>query len=161
MLYKTILCATDGLEHSDRALRRAGDMARESRAELHIVHVADPPAGARMLNDGFNAMLQAERRQRIRLQINELSDGEHGVTVVPHFLPDGRGSIAQQVAKLADRIDADLIVAGSRGRGMLGGALGGSVAQRLPHETQRPVLVLAGRVPARTPLGRIRDAAHV
>jgi len=161
MLYKTIVCATDGLEHSDRALRRAGEIAQDSRAELHVVHVADPPAGPRLLNDGFLAMVHRERRERIRTQIAELSDGEHGVSVVPHFLPDGRGSVAAQIADIADRVDADLIVVGSRGRRAIGGALAGSVSQRLPHETRRPVLVLAAGPAPRSTLQRLRHVAHV
>jgi hypothetical protein len=54
----------------------------------------------------------------------------------------GSGQPAKQLAKLAERIDADLIVLGSRGHSPLAGVMLGSVTQQLLHETGRPVLAL-------------------
>ena len=52
MLYQTILCATDGREHSERAMRRAAVIARETGAELHVVNVEETePAPMRMKSD--------------------------------------------------------------------------------------------------------------
>ena len=81
------------------------------------------------------------------------------VQITAHFLADGRGSTAAQIASLADRLAADVIVVGSRAMTPLGGALAGSVAQRLPHVTLRPILVVAG-VPASQGL-RIRRRPKV
>jgi nucleotide-binding universal stress UspA family protein len=170
MLYRTILCATDGFEHSDRAVARAGELARELRAELHVVHIAGRPPAPVTLGGDYMAEVRAERSgrvRRIREQVAELNDREPPIAMIPHFVAPRRGSTAEQLADLAERIDADLIVVGSRGRGVLGGALTGSTAQRLPHATRRAVLVLAGAEPAlaatdgRTPLESIRHALHV
>jgi len=162
MLYKTILCATDGLDHSERALRRAAVMARESGAELHVVNVEPTEPAPLRLAGEYIAAERANVRERVTAQIAAAAAGDR-LTVTPHYLIDHRGSIATQIARLADRIDADLIVVGSEGRGVLTGALAGSVAQRLPHETARPVLVLAGEGPgARRPSRqRMRQALHV
>jgi nucleotide-binding universal stress UspA family protein len=143
MPYTTILCATDGFEHSDRALRHAGDVAADSGAELHVVHVADPPLSAGILGGEYIHLTPFERRQRIERQMAEIGQSGH-VQVTPHLLPDGPGSVAAQIAWLADELQADVIVVGTRARGALSGAVMGSVAQRLPHVTTRPILVVAG-----------------
>ena len=162
MLYKTILCATDGHEHSDRAMRRAAVIARETGAELHVVNVEETEPAPLRLGREYIAAERAETRARVQRQITAAVAGAR-LTATPHYLVNRTGSVAAQIAGLAHRIDADLIVVGSHGRGVLTGALAGSVSQRLPHETCRPVLVLAGvgpggRKPSRQ---RIRQALHV
>jgi nucleotide-binding universal stress UspA family protein len=163
MLYKTILCATDGHEHSERAMRRAASIARETGAELHVVNVEETEPAPMRTGREYVAAERAETRERVKKQISAAVAGDRPVTATPHYLVNYSGSVAAQIAGLADRIDADLIVVGSHGRGVLTGALAGSVAQRLPHETCRPVLVLAGAGPgARRPSRqRIRQALHV
>ncbi len=162
MLYKTILCATDGHEHSERAMRRAASIARETGAELHVVNVEETEPAPMRVGREFIAAERAETRERVKRQISA-AVADDRLTATPHYLVNYSGSVAAQIAGLADRIDADLIVVGSHGRGVLTGALAGSVAQRLPHETCRPVLVLAGTGPgARRPSRqRIRQALHI
>jgi nucleotide-binding universal stress UspA family protein len=143
MLYNTILCASDGFEHSDRALRHAGKLAAETGADLHVIHVADPPLTAGLLGGEYIHLTPGERRMRITMQIAELA-GVQGMRVHRHFIFLRSGSVAAQIARMADEINADLIVVGSRGRSPLSAALIGGEAQRLPHETMRPILVVAG-----------------
>ena len=46
-MFKRILCATDGSEHGDRALRQAARMALDGDGELHVAHVIERiPAAA-------------------------------------------------------------------------------------------------------------------
>jgi nucleotide-binding universal stress UspA family protein len=162
MLYKTILCATDGNEHSERAMRRAAVIARETGAELHIVNVEETAPAPMRIGREYMAAERAETRTRVQRQITAAA-ADARLTVNPHYLVNYSGSVAAQIAGLADRIDADLIVVGSDGHGVLTGALAGSVAQRLPHETCRPVLVLAGTGPGgrRPSRQRVRQALHV
>lgn len=142
MLYNTILCATDGLEHSDRALAYATAIASRTGAELHVVQVTESSVGAGLLGDGDIATTPAERRARVGRQVAEMTrDGQ--VRVTPHFVTAGRGAAADRIACLAEKLEADVIVVGSRGQSPLGGALAGSVSMRLPRLTSRPVTVIA------------------
>ena len=59
-MYTTILCATDGLEHSDRALRGATELAGRDGAELHVVHVSERFLGGRLT--GARRPVRALRR---------------------------------------------------------------------------------------------------
>lgn len=76
----------------------------------------------------------------IRRQAEELSDSgiETSVEMSSVFL----GGPAPAIAKIADRVDADLIVVGSRGHSAGIGLVLGSVAERLPHVAHQPVLVV-------------------
>jgi nucleotide-binding universal stress UspA family protein len=140
MMFKRILCATDGSEHGDRALRQAARMTLGSDGELHVAHVIEKiPGGGRLR--GQNVFLtELEIDARIVRQTEVLAH-EEGVTAQVHIIP-GAGHPAKQLAELADRIDADLIVLGTRGHSPLAGIVFGSVTQQLLHATCRPVLAV-------------------
>ncbi len=139
-MFKRILCATDGSEHGDRALRQAARMAQAGDGELHLAHVIERiPGGGRLA--GQNVFLtEFEIDSRIARQGEEMAQ-QAGVTAEVHCVLGG-GRPAKQLAELAERIDADLIVLGSRGHAPLAGVVLGSVTQQLLHETGRPVLAL-------------------
>ena len=50
------------------------------------------------------------------------------------------GGPAHAIKQIADEVDAEMIVVGTRGRSQVGGLLLGSVAQRLLHIAGRPVV---------------------
>jgi nucleotide-binding universal stress UspA family protein len=157
MMFQRILCATDGSEHGDRALRQAAQMALVGDGELHVVHVIERiPGGGRLL--GQNVFLtEFEIDARIVDQTEELAH-EEGVAAQVHIIP-GAGHPAKQLAELADRIDADLIVLGTRGHSPLAGIVLGSVTQQLLHATGRPVLALPPERVAQTPAVAAHAAA--
>lgn len=141
MLYDTILCATDGLSHSDRALRHAARLAADTVAELHVVHVAEPTSGAALLA-GEWVPTPVDRRAQVETQVRNLAR-RHRLAVVRHYL-SADGATADRIAALADEIGADLLIVGSRGRSELAGAVIGSVSRRLSHLTQQPILIVTG-----------------
>ena len=53
-----------------------------------------------------------------------------------------KGHPAQEVIALAEKINADLIAIGSRGRGAAARVLLGSVSDRVVHISDKPVLVI-------------------
>jgi nucleotide-binding universal stress UspA family protein len=140
MMFKRILCATDGSEHGDRAFRQAARMARASDGELHLAHVIERVPGGSRLGGQDVILTEFEIDSRIVRQSEEMAE-QTGVKAEVHLIP-ASGSPAKQLAKLAERIDADLIVLGSRGRAPLAGVVLGSVTQQLLHATGRPVLAL-------------------
>jgi nucleotide-binding universal stress UspA family protein len=139
-MFNRILCATDGSEHGDRAVRQAARLALAGDGELHLAHVIERiPGGGRLA--GHNVFLtESEIDSRIVRQAEELAE-QAGVTAEVHVVR-GAGNPAKQLAELAERIDADLIVLGSRGHSPLAGIVLGSVTHQLVHAAGRPVLAL-------------------
>jgi nucleotide-binding universal stress UspA family protein len=152
-MFKRILCATDGSEHGDRALRQAARMARADDGDLHVAHVIERiPGGGRLRGHDVH-LTEYEIDSRIVRQSEELAR-QTGVKAEVHLIA-GSGQAGKQLAKLADRIDADLIVLGSRGHAPLAGVVLGSVTQQLLHATGRPVLALPpGRMAQRRGIPR-------
>jgi nucleotide-binding universal stress UspA family protein len=79
------------------------------------------------------------------LQLEDLAralEGAAAVRVEPHLL---EGNPARQVLRLADRLHADLVVAGSHGDSFLGRMLAGSVSTRLLRRASCAVLIAPPR----------------
>jgi nucleotide-binding universal stress UspA family protein len=158
-MYSTILCATDGLEHSDGALDHAAELAALPGGELHVVHLIEKVFGSHL--SGQDLMLnEAEIVGRLRARVDQITRDQH-VSVTLHTPRVHAGRVGDRLATLADEIDADLIVVGTRGRSSLGSLMIGSVAQRLLHLTRRPVLVVPqcrSVPPTRTHAGQLEHA---
>jgi nucleotide-binding universal stress UspA family protein len=140
IMFKRILCATDGSEHGDRAVRQAARMALADDAELHLAHVIERIPGGGRLAGQHVFLTESEIDARIVRQGEELAQQE-GVIAEVHLVR-GAGHPAKQLAELAGRIDADLIVLGSRGHSPLAGVVLGSVTHQLVHAAGRPVLAV-------------------
>jgi nucleotide-binding universal stress UspA family protein len=139
-MFTTILCATDGSEHADRALRYATDLARENHSQLHVVHVTERFVAGRLAGQNvfFN---ETEINDSIKAQTATIVS-ETEVNASLHLARGTTSHVAERLAEIADDLDADLIVIGTRGHAPLGGLMLGSVTQRLLHATSRPVLAL-------------------
>ena len=139
-MYQRILCATDGSEHGDRALRHAARQALATGGELHVVHVIERiPGGGRLRGENV-FVTERELTDEIRAQAAQLAQAE-GIDATVHVVR-GNGQPARPLARLADQLDVDLIVLGTRGHSPVAGIVLGSVTLHLLHMTGRPVLAL-------------------
>jgi nucleotide-binding universal stress UspA family protein len=143
---RNILLATDGSPAAHLALGAAADLARRSGAALHLVTAYEfapasvlayaPYIGPDSAWDAFEAdartLLEAERKRVAAL----------GATV-------GGLHVAQEpafnaVMDVAQSVDADLVVVGTRELDGLRRLLVGSVSERVMHCLHRPVLIVRG-----------------
>jgi nucleotide-binding universal stress UspA family protein len=127
-----VLTATDGSDAALKALDLALDLTSWKEAELTLVHVV--PRDRVRDNDVYwddadhDVLRQAGDRAR-----------EQGVEA---RLVMSSGNPAEAISKLADELDADLVVIGSRGRGRVAGTLLGSVSKGVLDRAHCPVLVV-------------------
>jgi nucleotide-binding universal stress UspA family protein len=138
-----IVAATDGSEQSLRAANVAAALARTNDAHLFIVTVVRPPEGwwgivgapppAESLG---NALADAQR------VVLEKTVDAVDLTGVRYETIEEVGDPASQLATFAESSDADLIVIGQRGAGLVERIMVGSVADRLVHIAKTPVLVV-------------------
>jgi nucleotide-binding universal stress UspA family protein len=155
-MFTTILCATDGSEHADRALRYATDLARQDHSQLHVAHVIERLVGGRLT--GQNVFLdESEIDDSLKAQTAKIVN-DSGVNTTLHVARDTPRQVAARLADIADVLDADVIVIGSRGHTPLGGLMLGSVGQRLLHVSSRPVLAVP---PTRHPMERSASAEQL
>jgi nucleotide-binding universal stress UspA family protein len=126
-MFKTVVWATDGSEHADRALPLVTGLARAHRSKIVAVYASGP-----MLN------FESETTEKIERQVEELRSAGF---VAELRIVRGLDGTAAQIAHAAQSVDAELIVVGSHGHNTIASALLGSVARGLLHEAHCPVLV--------------------
>jgi len=131
MPFRRIVVAIDGSEPAERALALAAELARTSGgATLTLVTAT---SGLEMVLDAEQQGAErglAERAERLRGQ------GLRVETTVRV------GSAPDLVTEVAEATAADLVVAGSTGKGAVQRVLLGSVTTRLLHMLRRPLLVV-------------------
>jgi len=140
---RTLIAATDFSAPSRHAAQRAALLARSSGAGLTLLHTVGGSALddlRRWLADDAPAAqaIEADARQRLAELAAELGRAQ-GIRVSTHL---GIGHPVQQVIRHADEVDADLVVAGTRGAGFFRGVVFGSTAERIDRGASRPVLML-------------------
>jgi nucleotide-binding universal stress UspA family protein len=126
-----VLCATDLLQRSDRAVSRADAIARELGAQLLLLHVVDG-AGSAHASEGRNARARAVLNAHAR----KLARSGNGAQVSVRT-----GRPHQTIADVAIKWDADLIVLGPYRR-RFGDSFRGTTAERVIRMADRPVLVV-------------------
>jgi len=141
----TILVATDGSQEGRAAVESAVELARDEGARLVCVRVASVlDFGPREREGGTAASPTRVPRAEddpVLTEALELAD-EAGVDAETELLV---GYAPKQILRLAEDLDADLIVVGSRGLAGLKSRIVGSTSREVVAHADRPVLVV--RVP--------------
>jgi len=142
MPLRRIVVAIDGSEPADRSLALATELAAGGGgAALTLVSaISDPVTFAPTPVAGLELVLEAEQRGAER-DLAERAERlrSHGLEVQTVVRV---GAAADVLVEVAESTGADLVVAGSTGKGALQRALLGSVTTRLLHVLRRPLLVV-------------------
>lgn len=150
--WKSILVATDFSAAGEAAVRSAATIARQSGGALVVVHVTDqPPMFSQPLLDRIgpaepNELWTREARRSVAQLMTELGGDLAGVRGCVRV-----GTPSREIVGLAEEIDADAIVLGSKGTSRIQRLLLGSTAENVVRNASCPVLVVRDR-----PLERIR-----
>jgi nucleotide-binding universal stress UspA family protein len=141
---RRILAATDFGDCSDHALRYACEFAEAFSAELHVIHVVEPPAAAYSeFGIGYVGVHGVEDDLK--------GAAEAKLNTVPDPQWQEKLSITRQVQmgtpfvetiRYAKEQDVDLIVLGTHGRGAIAHMLMGSTAEKVVRKAPCPVLTV-------------------
>jgi len=149
-----IVVGLDGSDGAMQAARMAVEIAAKFEAKVLLYYVVPPVAlppeagGAEMTIIESNRSAGEEVLASVKKAI-----AQPGLEVETAI---GFGPAAETLADMAAAQNADLVVVGSRGRGAVARVLLGSVADRLSHICNRPLLIVHG---ARAPQSNIRRSS--
>jgi nucleotide-binding universal stress UspA family protein len=144
-----ILCPTDYSQFSQRAMRRAVELAGWFGARVTAVHVTSttPPGlmatgygGFAAISDQVLRTWREEEARRLESFVAPFLDA--GVPIATELVPGAVGNPWREIKTLAEDLPADLIVMGTHGRTGLHRALLGSVAERMLRVAPCPVLTV-------------------
>ncbi|MEB3331479.1 MAG: universal stress protein [Synechococcaceae cyanobacterium] len=130
-MFRNLLVADSGTGHVEEMVRMLRDIPPCRQARINLLHVLPEQGGADL----------QDHRDRATAMVGEaiarlgLAAGEANVVV-------REGDTKQTVLKVADELDVDLIVMGSRGLGRLQSILGNSASQYVFQLSTRPMLLV-------------------
>ncbi len=149
-MFKRILIATDGSEYSKKAAKTGIELAKLSGGEVVIVSVADigryassagllPPFGGASPSavDNLFTRIRGEG-EKATLEVDELAKAS-GVKSERLVI---EGNPSNEILKIAEDNNMDVIVMGSIGKTGLEKFLMGSVAEKVVHNSKLPVLIV-------------------
>ena len=147
LLGKKMLLATDGSEETELATRAAVELAEGTGSELHVVYVEPLPdfmkndAGTPGYDRQLYKMIEGEGRETLRKLVWGVKVG--GGSVAEAHLR--MGAVAEEIVTLADELEVDLIIVGSRGLRGIKRALAGSVSESVFRHARCPVMVVRAK----------------
>jgi nucleotide-binding universal stress UspA family protein len=152
--WKSILVASDGSAVAHAALTAAVDLATRSGASLHLVTAYELPEFAL---SAFPVPVSVADRSSYEAAAFALLETE-GATAAAlgadvSGMHTGTGAIHDVIIKVAEQIDADLIVVGNRELHGLKLLVGGSTSAGVVHGAHCPVLIVRGEERSWPPRG--------
>jgi nucleotide-binding universal stress UspA family protein len=148
---KKILFATDLSKNSAYAFFYAIHMAKRDDAKIIIMHAVEPIAPMLVNFEDFKHQVAKDRWEeaviKFKEQIQDISvkaDARTGVSSVD-FISNiliRLGNPVEEILRVADEEDCDVIVLGSHGKGLLEQTFLGSVSSSVLLRTRKPVFVI-------------------
>lgn len=140
---RSIVVATDLSAPARRAVERAAMLAKRTGAELALVQAVSGSALdelRRWLDAGHEVeqSIVDDARQRLHEFATTVA-AHHAIAVVDRT---ATGRSVEEIARVADERNADLIVTGTLGAGPIRHHLIGSTAERVVRKSARPVLMV-------------------
>jgi nucleotide-binding universal stress UspA family protein len=138
-MFRTILLAVDGSKYSEKAVELAKHLATVGHEEVVVTHVTELLPARFQTYPGLDAEADNDVIELAKGYVAELK--EAGIKARAELRSAQYGGVARILTNLAEDLDAGLIVMGSHGRGDLTALLLGSVAHKVLHLSDRPVLI--------------------
>lgn len=140
-MFGKILVAIDGSGTSEKALECALDEAKAWKCPLHVVYVVETGLFSSMpMDNTWEIMLSMlEKEGQTALGSAQERADKKGVSITTHLK---EGHAGNEIIKVAEEIDADLVVIGSHGKSNVDRILLGSVSSYVVANSGHAVLVV-------------------
>jgi len=144
-MIENILLADSGIGNTRDMMKALMQIPRIGRSRLTILHVVPSQTGAEAMSERWEA-----GGRTLAEAVTELNLDPSQINAVLR-----EGEPKDVVGKVADEVDADLVVMGSRGLKGLNAILGNSVSQYVFQLSSRPMLLVKDDLYAIKPIKRI------
>ena len=140
---KSILAPTDFSTHAEHALKYAGELAKNLKAKMYVLHVAEysnvggDPDATELLIPNYIPELEKKGKDQldqITRRLREVGVDAHSVFIA--------GRAYQDIARMAKELNVDLIVLGTHGRTGFSHLFFGSTAEKVVRLCPCPVLTV-------------------
>lgn len=138
-----VVVGVDGSEQSGHAAAVSAGLARRNGAALHLVTIVRPPegwwgiVGSPPTPAALSKSLTDAQREILDAVVASIDLSEIEVIQVEDV-----GDPARMLLEYAHRVSADVVVIGRRGAGVIERLMLGSVANRVVHDAECPVLLV-------------------
>lgn len=145
MRLETIVVGTDGSQNAQLAIDAAADLAEWSGASVHVVCAFDPISSweyqdiLHQLPEEFRSTYDPSAKYQQIVDEAIASLDLRGIAHEGHLIAEHP---VQAIIETAERLRADLIVVGSRGRGWATRAFRGSVSSRVAAHAPGSVFIV-------------------
>jgi nucleotide-binding universal stress UspA family protein len=136
-MFRTVVVGADGSPSAAKAVDAAIEVVALTGGTLHVVSAYKPvsaPGGK--VPDEFRSAVQPDSVVRGVLDDLSARARARGITIEPH---EQRNDPAQAVHDVAERVGADLVVAGSQG---MGRRILSSIPNTIAHQATCAVLIV-------------------
>ena len=140
---RNVLVAIDFSAPSLKAIEIALPLVKHFGADLHLVHVFEPDYPASSMVAIPLVVSELEVGEGVRRQLRDLAK-DYSVPLRRENIRAIKGRPFEEICRLAQEIDIDLIVIATRGNTGLKHLLLGSTAERVIRYSPCPVLVVRG-----------------
>src|SRR5271166_713972 len=142
MPYRVIVVGTDGSERAGVAVGEALALAKASGGKVHAVHVVHPAVEAGYVESRTGQIAIDRMREdvdNINSQLLAEADRQ-GVSIEVHN--PGSSDAADALLRVAENVDADLVVVGNRGVSGITRFVLGNVPNKVVHHCPCSVLIV-------------------
>ncbi len=137
-----VVVGVDGSEQSCHAAAIGADIARRNGATLHFVTIVRPPEGWwGIVGSPPTPSALSKSLTEAQREILDSVIGAIDLTDIEVIQVEDVGDPARMLLDYAEKVDADLMVIGRRGAGLIERIMLGSVANRVIHDATYPVLL--------------------
>ncbi|MEC2072687.1 universal stress protein [Alkalihalophilus marmarensis] len=137
-MYRKILLAADGSEHSFRAAKEARTLVDPKKGKVDIVYVVSGSSSRQdVLHHASKEEMDYARKEKVR-GIAELFEDE-GISCTIHVL---RGEPGPTIVDFANKGEYECLVIGSRGLNNLQTMVLGSVSHKVAKRVECPVMIV-------------------
>ena len=141
-----LLVAIDFSEVTEKIMVRVKELAMKVNAKVWLIHIVQPEPDfigyevGPVTERDFIAKKFHQKHQLLQEKAEELK--KEGVVITPLLV---QGPTVETILNQAEKLDVDIIVAGSHGHGAMFRILVGSISEGLLHNSTKPLLIIPAK----------------